>query len=140
MAEKQFTGLLTTAGSCLSSPMRIAWWRPGSCNGMTDSHSFSCAASSITRNCTGVIPSAKSLVELDAVQKIRRAFIKQNFSIPYLSVRSGSKIVSRSDLSKQRQSSLLMFNLPRQSKMLSTSAWSSRVCFNLALLKELSRY
>jgi len=84
------TLLLTMAGNCRSSPMRIAWWRPESCKGMVDSHSLSWAASSITKQRRGDILIVCSLAELDTVQKSRHAFDMQNFSIAYLSANSGT--------------------------------------------------
>lgn len=78
------TLLLTNAGNWHWSPRRTTCSIPRTCSGINDSHSFNCEASSITKNFMGPIPSLHSLYELEAVQKIIEAILKQNLSFIFV--------------------------------------------------------
>jgi hypothetical protein len=76
-AEQIDTLLFTVAGNWHSSPIRTACFSPRSCNGIRDSHSFSCAASSI-RNKSILWPFSFAYPIPDTVQKTKEALSRQN--------------------------------------------------------------
>lgn len=92
MIEKgrNFLTLLSTmAGNWHSSPMRIACFISARCIGITDSHSFNCAASSITKAFNGSNDFECNLNELETVQKNSEAFWKQKSTMVPLFVVCG---------------------------------------------------
>jgi len=80
----------TMLGCWCSSPIRTAWFISGSSRGMIDSHSFNCAASSITKMSSGLISRECSIKEPEAVDNINDAVCKQNSLIDFSVTTSGS--------------------------------------------------
>ncbi|WJX52813.1 hypothetical protein P8452_38883 [Trifolium repens] len=95
----------------------MAWFMSGSSRGMMDSHSFNCAASSITKTSRGSMATVCSLKELEAVENINDDACKQNSLI--------DSSVTASGRSRPPSETLRVLNRERHSVLLWCNEYSA---------------